>query len=188
MMAMPGQIQTPMADDQSVARLFLRQREMLMSYIRALVRDLDDAEDLFQEVGVRVLHLERLPCDPDRFAAWCRGVARNLVLHYWRSRRRSPVVADSRLLDAIDAAYSEADPRAEQLARRGAALAECVGQLPERQRRVLSLRYASRMTSEEIGALLIRSAAAVRQELARMRHQLLDCAERRLAKGVDFDG
>ncbi len=72
-------------NSESLSQLFLQHRFMLMSYLRALVRDPNDAEDLFQEVGLRVMHSESVPTDPSQFAAWCRGVARNLVLHYWRN-------------------------------------------------------------------------------------------------------
>jgi RNA polymerase sigma-70 factor, ECF subfamily len=175
-----------MANDQHIVRLFLQQREVLLSYIRALVRDPNDAEDLFQEVSVHVLSLKELPCDPEKFSAWCRGVARRMVLHFWRLRRRTPIVSDSRFLDALDRVYTEADTEADQSIRRGIALAECIDLLPERRRLVLSLRYLRRMTSDEIGASLKRSAAAVRQELTRIRHQLLDCVERRLGKDIGY--
>jgi RNA polymerase sigma factor (sigma-70 family) len=104
-----------------LSQLFLQHRFMLMSYLRALVRDPNDAEDLFQEVGLRVMHSDGVPTDPSQFAAWCRGVARNLVLHHWRSKRRSRVEVSERWLDALDLAYRHVDPASDLACRRMAA-------------------------------------------------------------------
>jgi RNA polymerase sigma factor (sigma-70 family) len=169
------------ADHQAVARLFLQQRDMLLSYIHALVRDPHAAEDLFQEVGLRVLERDELPCPAEAFPAWCRGVARNLILHHWRSQRRQRAVPSGLLVDAVDRAYGETDGQADFYRSRYAALAECLKRVPAGQRRVLEMRYFERLGSQEIGRLLRRSAEAVRKELSRLRGRLLECIEVRLS-------
>lgn len=166
---------------ESLSQLFLQHRFMLMSYLRALVRDPNDAEDLFQEVGLRVMHSEGVPTDPSQFAAWCRGVARNLVLHHWRSKRRSRVEVSERWLDALDLAYRHVDPASDLACRRMAALGECLGQLPPRTHDLVRRRYSDNQTSAEIGAALRRSAAAVRKMLERVRAELEECIHNKLA-------
>ena len=42
-----------------------------------------------------------------RFPAWCRGVARNLVLHYWRARQRSKEVPSDRYLELVERSQGE---------------------------------------------------------------------------------
>jgi RNA polymerase sigma-70 factor (ECF subfamily) len=156
---------------------------MLMSYIHALVRNANDAEDLFQEVGVVILGKSDVPLESRQFAAWCRGIARNLVLHYWRTKRRAKVLPSSRLLDALDVAYDEADasPDDEHFAGRWHLLAECLAQLPQRAREVLRMRYVLGYQSPQIGRRVKRSAEAVRQMLFRIRARLLECVEARMA-------
>lgn len=157
---------------------------MLLSFIHALVRDGNDAEDIFQEVGVLVLKDgSKAPRDSRLFAAWCRGVARNLVLHHWRSKQRSKVVANEQLLDVLELAYQEAKPEELLAQQRSAALADCLRELADRPREVIDMRYFQRLTSEEIGQQLDRTAAAVRKMLARIRAQLEQCIEQRLAHG-----
>src|SRR6185503_6070181 len=72
-----------------IARLFLKHQDLLRAYIRGLLRDPHAADDLFQEVGVRVLSHAHSPEDPGEFVPWCRGIARNMLLHHWRSERRN---------------------------------------------------------------------------------------------------
>jgi RNA polymerase sigma-70 factor (ECF subfamily) len=175
-------------NSESLSRLFLQHRFMLMSYLRALVRDPHDAEDLFQEVGLQVLHSEGVPTDPLQFGAWCRGVARNLVLHYWRSKRRRRVEVGERLLDALELAYRQVDPAPDLASRRAAALGECLGQLPPRTRELVRRRYFENQSSAEIGTALRRSAAAVRKMLERVRGELEECIQNKLAvQGLAHD-
>ncbi len=172
-----------MADDESLSRLFLQHRHMLLSYIHALVRDSNDAEDIFQEVGVRVMKKEQTPADSREFGAWCRGIARNLVMHHWRSKQRSKVVANERLLDVLELAFQEAEPAAELSKQRSIALAECLRLLPDHSRDVINMRYFEGLTSVAIAERLERSSEAVRKMLSRVRAQLEKCIEKRLELG-----
>lgn len=176
-----------MAKNDPISRLFLQHRHMLLSYIHALVRDANDAEDIFQEVGVRVMNKEEVPQNSREFAAWCRGIARNLVMHHWRSKQRSKVVANDRLLDALELAFQEAEPAAELSKQRSIALADCLRLLPDHSRDVINMRYFEGLTSVEIGERLERSSAAVRKMLSRVRAQLEECIGRRLAVGGVVD-
>ncbi len=51
----------PGGERERVTRLFLKHQPMLQEYIHGLLRDAHDAEDLFQEVGVEILHKAVVP-------------------------------------------------------------------------------------------------------------------------------
>ena len=174
-------------DVSELSRLFLEQRHMLLSYIHALVRDVNDAEDLFQEVGVQILAKTDAPVQRDAFAAWCRGIAKNKILHYWRSQRRSRVMIDSRLLDALELAYVESDAQPGDAVAQSRALGECLRELASHAREVLEMRYFHGRKSAEIADVLDRTPAAVRQMLVRIRGRLLKCIHQRLATGANLD-
>jgi DNA-directed RNA polymerase specialized sigma24 family protein len=99
----------PAVERERATRLFLKHQQMLQEYIHGLVRHAHDAEDLFQEVGVEIMHKATVPADPEAFGAWSRGVARNMVLHYWRTQRRRQA-ASVHMLNLVDQAYEEAEP------------------------------------------------------------------------------
>jgi RNA polymerase sigma-70 factor (ECF subfamily) len=166
---------------EAVSKLFLRHQYMLMDYVHGLVRNAADAEDLFQETSIRILALFELPGPEKDFPAWCRGVARNLILHYWRDRRRE---RDMQVLEAADLAYREADADAGEWEFRRLALADCVKALPPASREMLDQHYLKGWTSGEIGRRQKRTATSVRMWLSRVRRQLLDCIEGRLAGEV----
>ena len=165
---------------ESIVRQFLGNEAPLKEYILILVRDPHDADDVFQEVGVRVLGKTDAPSDPQRFAAWCRGIARNLVLHHWRSRRRGRAAYQERFMSAVETAYAEADAGGDDWGDHRIALADCVKKLPELSRKIVEMRYAEGVLSEEIARQLQRTAAAVRMALMRAREGLAECIEARL--------
>jgi RNA polymerase sigma-70 factor (ECF subfamily) len=160
--------------------LFLRHQRMVRAFIRSLVPSLADAEDLLQEVGVQVLNQGEDAMDPQIFPAWCRGVARNVVLHHWRSRYRSRETPREEYIDLVERIYAQTDGDVESWNERHVALMECVQKLDPADRDLLALRYAEDLTSDAIAERQSRSAAAVRKTLERLREGLRRCIERRL--------
>ncbi len=66
-----------------------RHQTQLFGYIYSLVRDLDDADDLFQQTSL-VLWDKFDQFDPSRsFVGWACGVARFEVLNFLRTRSRN---------------------------------------------------------------------------------------------------
>jgi RNA polymerase sigma-70 factor (ECF subfamily) len=110
-------------------------------------------------------------------------VARNLVFHHWRAQRRNPVFPNSRLLEALDQAYAEDEVAGEESQSRLLVLVDCLRQLSTTARTVVELRYYKGQNATVIGERLQRSAEAIRQLLVRVRTQLAECVQARLAMG-----
>src|SRR5262245_14241093 len=79
---------------------FLAERHGLMAFIYGMVREQHAAEDIFQEVWLRLAQAAEQNVDIEDQPAWCRGVARNLILHHWRSNSR--MVVDSELVELLE--------------------------------------------------------------------------------------
>lgn len=165
------------------SRLFLQHQRSLRSFVRAMIKDAEDADDLVQEVGVRVLSKDVPGVAAPDFPAWCRGVARNLVLHYWRSRQRRRETTSERYADIVARAYDEADADADAWSERRGALMTCLEQLGPPARELLVSRYVEHLTSDVIAARTNRSAVSVRKALMRIRESLLRCIQIRLGAG-----
>jgi RNA polymerase sigma-70 factor (ECF subfamily) len=142
---------------------------------------------VIQEVWVRLAAEAEKGTRIENQPAWCRGVARNLILKHWRSQKAAKVVADSEVMEAflaqVELAFAEADHDAEdEWQRRQKALDDCVAALPERSRRMLSLRYEARKPVEEVARATGQSFDAVKKSLYRLRQALADCVERKLSQ------
>src|SRR5512143_4058923 len=105
---------------------FLAGRHGLFAFIYGFVRNSHDAEDIFQEVWVRFSRALSEGVEIGDQAKWCRGTARNLILHYWRDRRQDKLIADPGLLDLVELAFEEQDANPEYWRVRREALAECI--------------------------------------------------------------
>src|SRR6185436_4190823 len=121
-------------------REFQRDRLRLIAYIRALVGDPDLTEDIFQEVSVIVLQkAEEFSAGRD-LQAWCRGIARNVVLRERDRSRRLRTFEGERIVELVDAAFAE-NGAAESLDQRRSLLRNCLGLLAAPSRELLQLRY-----------------------------------------------
>lgn len=139
-------------------QLVLKHRRVLGAYVRSLVWNGAEAEDLFQELGLAVTRAASVPEDPATFVPFCRGVARNLAMHHARSRGRDRLVFDNELLDLVDQAFGEQDLESELWTGRRSALARCLEKLAPDDRSLLHSRFAEDETADEIGRRIQRSA------------------------------
>ncbi len=161
---------------------FVASRHSLFAYIFGFIRNAHDAEDIFQEVWLRFAKATGEGQDIRDQARWCRGTARNLILHYWRDRREDRVIADPELLDLVDRAFEEQQATQEQdyWRTRQEALTECIQELPERSRRLLRLKYVDGLSAQGVATKFAQSSAAVLMALSRLRQVLRDCALKKL--------
>ena len=159
---------------------FVAARHTLFAYIYGLVRNPHDAEDLFQEVWVRFSRALTAGGEIQDQAKWCRGTARNLILHHWRDRRRQALPADEALLDLVGLAFEEQEANGDYWRARQEAVNDCFQELPERSQRMLRLKYEDGLGAEQVAGRLNQTGAAVLMALSRLRRAMRECAERKL--------
>ncbi len=173
------------ADQERCWSLFLEHRARLTRYVKRLMPELQDPTDVVQEVGLRLLRQSpTMPPHGDRFDAWCRAVARHVVLHELRSARHErKKLAELDLNGQLDS--WQPDLRAEA---RSTLVRRLAGVDAESQE-LLMRRYVLEQTSQEIARQMNLSAAAVRMRLMRLRDALglsvTPDAGRRRARSVE---
>jgi RNA polymerase sigma-70 factor (ECF subfamily) len=164
---------------------FIQDRHRLSAFVGGLVRDPHTVEDLIQEVWIRLAAEARKGTQLENQAAWCRGVARNLIRRHWEQQKSSKVVADSSVLEAflerVELAFAESDTEPAVWAERQSALNECVAALPERSRRILELRYEARASMSAVASAMGQSFEGTTKTLYRVRRALLECVNKKLS-------
>lgn len=141
-------------------RLFALHRQSLLRYLSRIVGRAEAAQDLSQEVFLRVARTGVPATDPAGSRAWLFRIARNLALNHLRTLRRRP--EPSPLLD-------QAEPAVQEL---GLALSQALASLSDVDRDVFLLREAAGLSYPEIGAACDLSVEAVRARLYRTRGEL----------------
>jgi RNA polymerase sigma-70 factor, ECF subfamily len=174
----------PQHDLDKLAANFLAERHRLLAFIHSLVSDRHSSEDILQEVWLRVAAfvneegaaIENLP-------AFCRGVAKNLILHHWRSKFRHRLDVNSELLiflSRVEGAFDRDESSRELWLERAAALDECVAQLPARSQHLLKAKYQQELTLEEMVPLTGHATTVLKTMLYRLRKALAECVQQRL--------
>ena len=175
-------------DSGAFETLLGRYRGPIFNFLLRSVRDRGRAEELYQDVWMKVI--ER--CDEFRgdakFSTWLYTIARNLSIDHQRKMKfrghASLDASEPRSGQAIGERVSNFGPSTEQLAIGGVVrerIARAVEALPEEQREVFLLRQlqglAFREISEVVGVPANTVKSRLRYALERLRHTLSDLDE-----------
>ncbi len=154
-----------------------RYQGRLVNYLFRLVRDVDEAHDVAQEVFVKVYQaLDRF--DPQyRFSTWLFRVGQNAAIDLIR-KRRLKLVSLHRADDGEEGRDWELpspdrDPYGEvRNLERGAAIERAIAALPDEYRELISLRHFGELSYDEIARLKRMPLGTVKNKLFRGRQML----------------
>jgi RNA polymerase sigma-70 factor (ECF subfamily) len=157
-------------DPDAIRYLYLRYSDNVYSYVRAIVHDDHESEDVTQQVFAKLMvAISKYEQRSSPFAGWILRLAHNAAVDHLRGGRR---------MTPAEEIFGE-DERAQDDCERGTCLREALSTLPEEQRRVVVLRHLVGLTPPEIAVetghsessihgLHHRGRRALRAELARM--------------------
>jgi len=151
-----------------------------MSYLYHMTGSRAVAEEIAQEVFLRVFRYRERYTVSAKFTTWLWTIARNAALDHLRKRSEEPFGADELLFPFDERSVD--DPEAERLAIEKStreAIAKCLGQLTLPQREAISLRIFSEMSYEEVAGMLKLSPSSVKSLIHRARIALTDCLKGR---------
>lgn len=144
-------------------------RDAVYGYLVYMTKDLSLAEDLSQEVFLRMfLHLDKFRGEAS-VRTWALRIARNVFLSY--AKRRQPV-----LLEEQEAELGEvpgANQPEEELLKKEQAerVRECLMYLNEQERTVLLLRDFEELSYEEVSRVMDLSVEVIKSRIYRARQK-----------------
>ena len=169
----PGQLLVRARDDDAALRDLI---DAIAPPVRrwALVQtgDATEADDLTQEVLIRMIrNLDALP-QPPRLAGWLYTVTRNAAADRFRSRSRQRTASDS--AEILETAASDAPNPASEVARGELSdlLQSSFRRLPRRQREVFDLVELQGVPATQAAEMLGIRATSVRGNLFKARRNL----------------
>ena len=152
-------------DPDAIRFLYVRYAQNIFGYVRSIVHDEHEAEDITQQVFAKLMTvLVKYDERGVPFFAWLLRLAHNVAIDHLRSRRAMPAeqvfCSDERVDDdAVDRAYC---------------LQEALAALPEDQRSVVVLRHVVGLSPGEIADRLGRTESSVHGLHHRGRRALQD--------------
>ena len=170
-----------------------RYQHRLLGVMAHLIGRLDEAEDLTQEVFLRIYKARKGYRPRAKFSTWLFTIANNLALNHLRGKGRNPTVAleagsqDSQVAARPAAERVVAPDGTPSSQMRQVELSEVVREalegLGEDQRMAVLLNKFEEMSYAEIAAVMGRSEAAIKSLLARARFNLRERLEPYLRTG-----
>lgn len=158
-------LQAKAGEAAGLALLYEKHRRGVMRYIYRQLRDVSIAEDLTQEVFLRV-HRNRLTYQPSaKFTTWVYRIAANLALNWKRDHGREVSYATGAEWHYPDRRVPIDDWMA--LEARREEVRQAVADLPDRQRRIVVLHKFEEVEGQQIAETMGCSHQAVRSTLFR---------------------
>ncbi len=152
-----------------------RHKVRIYTSIYVLVKDKYLAEDLFQDLFIKVIETFRAGKykEENKFVQWAMRIAHNLCVDHFRKIKNKPIIKTCEGTDIFDV-LNFAEPNVEDnmmKAQSSEKIMKLVCLLPEDQREVIILRHFADLKFREISKIL---DCSVNTALGRMRYALLN--------------
>jgi RNA polymerase sigma-70 factor, ECF subfamily len=162
-------------DAGAFGELYARYAGMILRYLYVRVHEQESAQDLTQEVFVRVIKgISGFEYRGEKsFLGWLYTIAGNVMIGQARRKRAISTPLDDNL--------ELVDPRGQEAVHSiydRVALQQAIGQLTADQQQVLTLKFFADMTNQEIANVIGRSEGAVKALQHRALHALQQILER----------
>jgi RNA polymerase sigma factor (sigma-70 family) len=162
-------------DNNAFTTIVTRHKSKIYTSIYLLIKDKYLAEDIFQDVFVRIIDTIKSGGykGEGKFIPWAMCIARNMSMDHFRKIKRNPVIKTSDDKDIFDV-LDFAQPGIEQKIIKEETyekVRKLLDMLPENQREVVILRHYANLSFKEISTLTNDSKNT---SLGRMRYGLLN--------------
>jgi RNA polymerase sigma factor (sigma-70 family) len=162
-------------NEKAFEELLSRHKTRIYTAIYLFVKDRDLAEDIFQEVFIKIVKTLRSGRynHEGKFLQWALRIAHNLCVDYFRRDKRRPTVSPTEDFDIFNV-LSLSDESPEQSIMRSQShdrVRRLVDALPPEQREVVILRHYADMSFKEISLL---TRVSINTALGRMRYALIN--------------
>lgn len=183
------QLITLFQDGESYAMEILvnRYKERIFTSIYLLVKDKYLAEDIFQDLFIKVIETLKTGKykEENKFIQWALRIAHNMCVDHFRKTKSKPVIRTaegSDIFDVLNFSESNAEDKLMKL-QNSERIMKLVCNLPEEQREIIILRHFADMKFREISKIL---DCSVNTALGRMRYALLNLRKMIEEKQIAF--
>ena len=165
--------------------LVLRHKDKMYTSILFLVKDKYLAEDIFQDVLIKIIDTIRggRYTEEGKFLPWAMRIAHNLCVDHFRKVKRTPAIKTSDDRDIFEVINFTEEGADEKMMKRQShdRVRQMLDLLPEDQREVISLRHYADLSFKEIAAL---TNCSINTALGRMRYGLINLRKMMMQKKI----
>jgi RNA polymerase sigma-70 factor (ECF subfamily) len=165
-------------DHKAFRKLYDKYKGPIMTYLNGFVRDQKTAEDLTQEVFIKVYRFSRSIDSKSKFTPWLWAIARNTALDRLRKKTESLSLTEENFtednyVDPSDSAEIQLIKQAKESEIQG-----CMDELTDIQREAVILRTVSSLSYDEIAIQMNATLSAIKSLVNRAKASLVQCMGR----------
>ena len=172
-------------DLQALEALVIRHKDKLYTSILFLVKDKYLAEDIFQDVLIKIIDTIRggRYTEEGKFLPWTMRIAHNLCVDHFRKVKRTPAIKTSDDRDIFEVINFTEDGADVKIMKRQShdRVRRMLDLLPEDQREVIILRHYADLSFKEIASL---TNCSINTALGRMRYGLINLRKMMVEKRI----
>jgi RNA polymerase sigma-70 factor (ECF subfamily) len=174
-------------DTEAFDVLVTRYKDRIYSSILFFVKDTYLAEDLFQDVFIKIIDTlkNKRYTEEGKFLPWALRIAHNLCVDYFRKVKRTPAIKtsdDQDIFEVINVSQEAPD----QKLMRGEShdkVRRMLDLLPEEQREIIVLRHYANLSFKEIAQM---TNCSINTALGRMRYGLINLRKMMIERGMSL--
>ncbi len=172
-------------DANALSTLVNRYKDKIFTSIYLLIKDKYLAEDIFQDVFIRIIDTLKggKYTDEGKFLPWAMRIAHNLCVDHFRKVKRNPLIKTSDDRDIFEVLNFSEDGIDNKIMNEqtGDKVRRMIDMLPEDQREVMILRHYADLSFKEIAQL---TNCSINTSLGRMRYGLLNLRKLMVEKQI----
>ncbi len=165
--------------------LVLRHKDKMYTSILFLVKDKYLAEDIFQDVLIKIIDTIRggRYTEEGKFLPWAMRIAHNLCVDHFRKVKRTPAIKTSDDRDIFEVINFTEDGADVKMMKREShdRVRQMLDLLPDDQREVIILRHYADLSFKEIASL---TNCSINTALGRMRYGLINLRKMMVQKKI----
>ena len=162
-------------NQQAMEVLVLRHKDKLYTSIYFLVKDKYLAEDIFQDVFIKIIDTVRAGryTEEGKFLPWAMRIAHNCCVDHFRKVKRTPVIRNGENQDVFELiSFTEENAETAMIKQQQYdRVQQLLFNLPEDQREVIILRHYADMSFKDIAQL---TNCSINTALGRIRYGLIN--------------
>ena len=167
--------------------LVLRHKDKIYTSILFLVKDKYLAEDIFQDVFIRVIDTIKggRYTEEGKFLPWAMRIAHNLCVDHFRKVKRTPTIRNSEDQDIFEVLNFTEESAEDKMMKKQShnRVKDMLDLLPEDQREVIILRHYADMSFKEIAQV---TNCSINTALGRMRYGLINLRKMMVQKQISL--
>ena len=172
-------------DAEALSTLVVRYKDKIYTSIYLLVKDKYLAEDIFQDVFIRIIDTMRggRYTEEGKFLPWAMRIAHNLCVDHFRKVKRTPIIKTGENQDIFEVLNFTEDSAEDKMMKKQShnRVKDMLDQLPEDQREVIILRHYADMSFKEIASV---TNCSINTALGRMRYGLINLRKMMVQKQI----